>query len=120
MRKFALALFLALSTPAAFADVSGTYTKKGGELAIKEGVLGIQFSFSTNVGSHTCSLGEDEQLFARPIDGSRAVWTAEDPVNQCVVLLNFSDRAVQATTKGCEGYCGMNAGGSMAGKYRQK
>lgn len=120
MRTYALALLLALSSPAALAGVTGKYIKKGGALTVKETAQGIQFAFNTSVGTHTCSLGEDEPLFARPVDGSRAAWTSEDPADQCVVLLNFSNRAVQVTTKGCDSYCGMNAAGSMAGRYSQK
>ena len=99
MRSYALALLLALSSPAALAGVTGKYIKQGGELIVKESQQGVQFAFNTNMGAHTCSLGEDEALFARPIDGTRAAWTSEDQADQCVVLLNFSNRAVQVTTK---------------------
>ncbi|WP_368930515.1 hypothetical protein [Achromobacter xylosoxidans] len=120
MRSYALAVLLALTSPAALAGVTGKYNKQGGELIVKESQQGVQFAFNSNVGAHACSLGEDEPLFARPIDGTRAAWTSEDPADQCVVLLHFSNRAVQVTTKGCDSYCGMNAAGSMAGKYSQK
>ncbi|PWV40960.1 hypothetical protein DDK21_12745 [Achromobacter xylosoxidans] len=120
MRSYALAVLLALASPVALAGVTGKYIKQGGELIVKESQRGVQFAFNTNVGAHACSLGDDEPLFARPIDGTRAAWTSEDPTDQCVVLLNFSNRAVQVTTKGCDSYCGMNAAGSMAGKYSQK
>ena len=120
MRSYALAVLLALASPVALAGVTGKYIKQGGELIVKESQRGVQFAFNTNVGAHACSLGDDEPLFARPIDGTRAAWTSEDPTDQCVVLLNFSNRTVQVTTKGCDSYCGMNAAGSMAGKYSQK
>ena len=72
MRSYALALLLALTSPVALAGVTGKYIKQGGELTVKESPQGVQFAFSTNVGAHACSLGEDEPLFARPIDGTRA------------------------------------------------
>jgi hypothetical protein len=120
MKTLLLGTYLALASSAAFADVSGTYLKKGGELDVKNAPQGVQFSINSSAGTHTCSLGEDERLIARPIDGNRAAWTSPDPADQCVVLLNFSNGAVQVTTKGCESYCGVNAVGSMAGKYLRK
>ncbi|WZB74814.1 hypothetical protein WJ972_31690 [Achromobacter insuavis] len=69
MRSYALALLLALSSPAALAGVTGKYIKQGGELIVKESQQGVQFAFNTNVGASCMQPGEDEPLFARPIDG---------------------------------------------------
>lgn len=120
MKNLFLGILLAVAGSAAQADVTGTYLKKGGELDVKNVSQGVQFSINSSAGTHTCSLGEDETLIARPVDGNRAAWTSSNPADQCVVLLNFSNGAVQVTTKGCEGYCGVSAAGSMAGRYLRR
>jgi hypothetical protein len=54
------------------------------------------------------------------IDAKSAAFTPEDKSDKCVAILNFAGGGLKVTSKDCDGYCGMNAEGSMDGAYRKK
>lgn len=43
-----------------------------------------------------------------------------DKNNMCVAALNFGGSGHKITTKDCDGYCGLNAGGPMDGVCQRK
>ena len=121
MKKAALFLsFLAVTFAAQADGVTGSYTKKNGVIDIKQNGGDIAFSINSSVDMHACNMGEDDPLIAKVVDGNRAAWTSEDNTETCVVLLTFTPASVKVTTKDCDGYCGMNAVGSMDGVYKRK
>lgn len=107
--------FTVLVTTNALADFSGEYGKKNSVVEVKQQGKAVKFSVNSSVGQNTCDL----EGTATMIDATSAAYTPEDKSDICVALLNFSGGGLKVTTKGCDGYCGLNAGGSMDGSYRK-
>ncbi len=109
MRTFAV-LALALVSTLAAAD---TYTKRGAEAEIARAGDKVNFTIASTAGQARCEL----EGVAEAIDQNRYAWTDADPKDRCVAVLNLNGGKLAVTTKGCEGYCGVGAAGSMDGAY---
>lgn len=118
MQAMKIAGFLALVAAAlpsvAFADIGGTYSKKNSVAEIKQQGNSVEFSINSSANQNVCEL----EGVAAMIDENRAAYTSGDGAEKCVAVLNFSGGQLVVTTKGCEGYCGLNAAGSMDGSYK--
>lgn len=110
---FGLAVLVATN---AFADFSGEYTKKNAAVDVKLQGRAVNFSINSSVGQNVCNLDGTAVM----MDAKSAAYTPEDNSNKCVVLFDFSGGRLKVTTKDCDGYCGLNAGGSMDGSYRKE
>jgi hypothetical protein len=101
--------------------LSSNYT---GEYAKDNGGVGIEiisnnqmkFWINTVVDTNPCNIGEDGGVVTN-FDKNHAKFTGD---NDCVVEFNFENNKVKISTKNCDGYCGMNAVGSMDGEYVKK
>lgn len=117
MKKVLISLGLTIFvTTNAFADFSGEYVKKNSGVDVKQQGNTVNFSINSSVGQNACNL----EGTAMMIDAKSAAFTPEDKSNMCVVLFDFAVGRLKVTTKECDGYCGMNAEGSMDGSYRKK
>lgn len=94
---------------------SGYYQKSDGGIDLKVTGKKIQFSINSVVGDHPCNL----EGVATMIDGHRAAYSPESPSDMCAVVLAFAPGQVRVTTRDCDGYCGLNAVGSMDGVYNK-
>jgi len=115
MKKILIGLTFLVATNV-FADVSGEYIKKNGVVELKQQGKTVEFSINSSVGQNVCNL----EGTAVMINANRADYTPEDKSDKCVAVLNFSGSGLKVTTKGCDEYCGLNAGGSMDGSYQKK
>lgn len=115
MKKVLIGLTVFVATNV-FADVSGDYVKKNAGVDVKQQGKAVEFSISSSVGQNVCNL----EGTAVMIDANRAAYTPEDKSDKCVAVLNFVGNGLKVTTKDCDEYCGLNAGGSMDGSYQKK
>ena len=104
------------SSQVALADVSGEYMKKNGVVEVKQSGQMLNFSINSSVGAHVCNLDGAAIM----IDAKRAAYTPDDKTNMCAAVLDFTGGILKLTTKDCDGFCGMNASGSMDGTYKKK
>ena len=117
MKKVLIGLGLTiLVTTNAFAEFSGEYVKKNAGVDVKQQGDSVNFSINSSVGQNACNL----EGTAVMIDAKSAAYTPEDKSDKCVALFNFAGGKLKVKTKDCDGYCGMNAEGSMDGSYRKK
>lgn len=99
-------------------DYTGEYSKKNGGVSVQ--IISknqIKFFINTVVGMNPCNIGEDGGVVATFIDKNRATFKGED---NCVVEFKFEKNKLKIATKNCDGYCGLNAAGSMDGEYIKK
>lgn len=111
--KVALSAALWIWTGMAFAE---EYSKQNAVADVSRNGASVEFSINSSVGQNGCNMDG----VARMIDDSRATYTSGDGADKCVAVLNFSGGQLAVTTKGCEGYCGLNASGSMDGMYKAR
>ena len=117
LKQLIVVAVLALTGLGALAQSPTEYRKKNGVVEIgAPSSSAIPFSISSAVGQNACSVEGKAEI----IDANRAGFTSNDLSDKCVVLLNFSGRSVQVTTKDCESSCGNGAAGSMDGLYRRR
>lgn len=109
-----LPLVVAFAPVIALADIGGSYAKKNAIAEIKQQGKSVEFSINSSANQNVCEL----EGVAAMIDENRAAYTSGDGADKCVAVLNFSGGQLVVTTKGCEGYCGLNAAGSMDGSYK--
>lgn len=114
--KHFLALTVAIIPAIAFADVSGSYSKKNAVAELKQQGKAVEFSINSSVGQNICEI----EGVAAMIDDNRAAFTPGDKSDKCVAVLNFTGGQLKVTTKDCDNYCGLNAAGSMDGQYKKK
>ena len=120
-------VFMLLVTTHAFADVSGVYEKKNGEIKISEQPSGkIAFSldsyavFNANTGDvRLCQLKGVAQMSG---DQKKAVAVLVDEYSneKCVVTMDFKGKSLRISTDNCSSHCGAGAERSMPGVYRRK
>lgn len=100
----------AATTPDGFVK----YAKADGELLIKKTGDQAQFKITSSRDQHSCemegtaTMSSDTQATYKP-----------DAKDQCTVRLKFGSGQVEVTTQACDGFCGMQAGGSMDGTYKR-
>lgn len=109
-----LSLVVAFMPVMALADIGGSYAKKNAAAEIKQQGKSVEFSINSSANQSACEL----EGVAAMIDDNRAAYTSGEGSDKCVAVLNFSGGQLVVTTKGCEGYCGLNAAGSMDGTYK--
>lgn len=95
---------------------AGEYSKQNAVANASRNGASVEFSINSSVGQNGCNMDGVAQM----IDDSRAAYTSGDGADKCVAVLNFSAGQLAVTTKGCEGYCGLNAAGSMDGIYKAR
>lgn len=115
MKKILIGLVILVATNA-FADFSGEYVKKNAGVDVTQQGEAVKFSINSSVGQDACNL----EGAAVMIDAKSAAYTSDDKSDKCVAILNFAGSGLKVTTKDCDGYCGINAGGSMDGVYKKK
>ena len=96
------------------ADFTGEYVRENAAVDVKQNGKAIDFSINSVVGQHPCNLEGTAVL----IDANRAAYTPKDKSDKCVAILKFVFGGLTVMTKDCEGYCGLNAAGSMDGNYK--
>ena len=111
-----LALTVAIIPAIAFADISGSYSKKNAVAELKQQGKAVEFSINSSVGQNLCMLDG----VAVMIDKNSAAYTPDEKSDMCVAVLNFTGGQLKVTTKDCDSYCGLNAAGSMDGQYKKK
>jgi hypothetical protein len=102
-------------------DFTGEYENKYSLATVTQKGNSIKFSISSSFGQNSC----DIEGIAKMVDKNRAAYTnPTDSEDNCVIVLNFNPgvegMALKITTKECDGYCGLNAAGSMDGLYIKK
>lgn len=111
--KNALILVALLACGAAAAQDVERFQKRDAEVKLIRANGGIGFKMQSQRGQNTCEI-EGRAEF---VDATRAAYTSATPGDQCVALLNFKGKTLTVTTKGCDGYCGLNAAGTLDGNY---
>ena len=116
MKKMTATLILMLMTTAVNA---AEYVKLDAGLSLKPQGENMAFSINSSYGdaSGVCNL----EGVAQPIPvgkGQKHRWGWSDSNSQCVAIISEDKNGKMAvSTKGCDGYCSMNAVGSMDGRY---
>ncbi|YCI27602.1 acyl-CoA dehydrogenase [Erwinia sp. PK3-005] len=119
MKKTVIALVLAaIALPA----IAAQYAKPGAVLTLKPMNGNAEFSInaSTKDGSGICNMdGTAQQIAAGENQKRRWIWN--DSSSQCVAVLSeMHNGKTSVMTRGCEGYCGASAAGTMDGQYSKK
>jgi hypothetical protein len=98
---------------------TGRYKKKNGLIDMQSlPAQQLRFRLNTVVGMHPCNIGEDGDAQAVIVAPNRAVFNDGE---ECEMEFLFeNDRLKVTATNGCDGYCGMNAVGSIDGTYIKK
>ncbi|GAJ63829.1 acyl-CoA dehydrogenase [Edwardsiella piscicida] len=116
MKKTTAALILMLMTTAVNAH---EYVKPDAGLTLTPQGENMAFSINSSYGdeSGVCNL----EGVAQPLPagkGQKHRWGWSDSSSQCVAVISEDKNGkMTVSTKGCDGYCGMNAVGSMDGRY---
>lgn len=117
MKKLLICLsFSVFATTNAFADVGGEYVNKNAEVDVTQKGKEVKFSINSAVGMQACELKGAAEM----INANNATYKSTDNSDKCVVILTFAGNQLKVKTKDCDGYCGMDAAGSMDGTYRKK
>lgn len=119
MNRKLLALWMAAITlPAAAAQ----YVKPGAVLTLNLGQNNAEFNInaSTGDGSGVCNMkGTAQQIAAGESQKHRWIWN--DNASQCVVIISeLNNGKTSVMTRGCEGYCGASAAGTIDGLFNKK
>lgn len=91
------------------ADVTGTYTMKGGEVRVQQANGKIRFSVSA---SHAANVGEVSGEAPLAADAA----TYADPENDCALAFKFSGETLVVSQ---DGTCGMGLNVSGSGTYKR-
>ncbi|WP_318356485.1 acyl-CoA dehydrogenase [Enterobacter sp.] len=117
-RKLLALLMAAITLPVAAAQ----YVKPGAVLTLNPGKGNAEFSInaSTRNGSGVCNMeGTAKQIAAGERQKRRWVWN--DNTSQCVVIISeLNNGKTSVMTRGCEGYCGASAAGTIDGLFNKK
>ena len=89
------------------------FKKRDAEVLLVRANGGVGFKMRSQRGQNTCEL-EGRAEFVTP---TSAAYTSNDMSDACVAVMNFKDGKLTVTTKGCNGRCGLNAGGTIDGVY---
>ncbi|UXI69422.1 hypothetical protein [Tahibacter amnicola] len=76
---------------------------------------GFHFHVNTVVDVYPC----DVEGFATGSASAHARFHIEEGALSCTMEFSFHDDQLTLDTRGCDGYCGMRAAGSMDGTYRR-
>lgn len=117
-RKLLVLLMVTIALPAAATQ----YVKPGAVLTLNPGKSNVEFNInaSTGDGSGVCNIeGTAQQIAAGERQKRRWVWN--DNTSQCVAVISeLKNGKASVMTRGCEGYCGASAAGSMDGLFNKK
>ncbi|WP_370619719.1 acyl-CoA dehydrogenase [Citrobacter meridianamericanus] len=117
-RKLLASLMAAITLPVAAAQ----YVKPGAVLTLNPGKGNAEFNInaSTGDGSGVCNMdGTAQQIAAGESQKRRWVWN--DNASQCVAVISeMNNGKASFKTRGCEGYCGAPAAGTMDGIFNKK
>jgi len=109
-----------LANTNAMTNFVGKYVKENAEVDIKLQEGKVDFSINSAVEMNACSLEGKALPMSPQSAGYSAAFATGDKSNTCVARFDFTDGGLTVTTKDCDGYCGMNAAGSMDGPYQKK
>lgn len=109
-----------VATTNAMGNFVGEYVKENAGVDIKLQGEAVNFSINSVVGESACNLDGKALAMSAQSAGYSAAFATGDKSNACVARFDFSGRGLVVTTKDCDGYCGMNAVGSMDGSYQKK
>ncbi|GAB7258897.1 acyl-CoA dehydrogenase [Kosakonia radicincitans] len=118
MKKMTAALILMLMTTTVNA---AEYVKPDAGLSLTSQGENMAFSINSSYGdaSGICNL----EGVAQPLPdgkGQKHRWGWKDSNSQCVAVISEDNNGkMNVSTKGCDGYCGMSAVGSMDGPYHR-
>ncbi|EGH3470786.1 acyl-CoA dehydrogenase [Salmonella enterica] len=117
-RKLLALLMVTITLPVAAAQ----YVKPGAVLTLNPGKGNAEFNInaSTGNGSGVCNMdGTAQEIAAGESQKRRWVWN--DKTSQCVAVINeMNNGKASFKTRGCEGYCGASAAGTMDGLFDKK
>lgn len=117
-RKLLALLMAAITLPVAAAQ----YVKPGAVLTLHPGQNNAEFNInaSTGDGSGVCNIeGTAQQIATGKNQKHRWVWN--DKTSQCVAVISeMNNGKASFMTRGCEGYCGASAAGTMDGLFNKK
>lgn len=119
MRRVILAALI-LSTSAL--ATATEYVKPDGSLSLIAEGSGIEFSINaaTKDATGICNMDGSAQSIGIG-ENQKHRWVYNDNSSQCVAVIGEQNSGkVTVMTKGCEGYCGISAAGSMDGIYQIK
>ncbi|CNK53999.1 Uncharacterised protein [Yersinia pseudotuberculosis] len=119
MKRVILATLL-LSTSALV--TAADYVKPNGALTLAAGGNGVKFSINaaSKDASGICNMEGSAQYIGAG-ENQKHRWVYNDKSSQCVAVISEQNHGkIKVITKGCEGYCGLAATGSMDGIYRKK
>ncbi|POT59255.1 acyl-CoA dehydrogenase [Citrobacter amalonaticus] len=117
-RKLIALLMVAITLPAAATQ----YVKSGAVLTLNPAEDNAEFSVnaSTEDGSGVCNMDGT----AKPIDAGenqKRRWVWNDNASPCVAVFGeMNNGKASVMTRGCEGYCGASATGTMDGLFNPK
>ncbi|EAA7512471.1 acyl-CoA dehydrogenase [Salmonella enterica] len=98
------------------------YVKPGAVLTLNPGKGNAEFNInaSTGDGSGVCNMeGTSQQIAAGESQKRRWVWN--DNTSQCVAVISeLNNGKASVMTRGCEGYCGISAAGTMDGLFNKQ
>ena len=117
-RKLLVLLMVAIALPA----VAAQYVKPGAVLTLNPGKGNAKFNInaSTGDGSGVCNMeGTANQIAAGESQKRRWIWN--DNTSQCVAVISeLKNGKTSIITRGCEGYCGASAAGTMDGLFNKQ
>lgn len=117
-RKLLALLMAAITLPVAAAQ----YVKPGAVLTLnpEKGNAEFNINASTGDGSGVCNIeGTAQQIAAGESQKRRWLWN--DKTSQCVAVISeMNNGKTNFMTRGCEGYCGASAAGTMDGLFNKK
>jgi hypothetical protein len=111
----ALSVSILMSTNA-FADFSGKYAKKNATVAVSQEGNEFTFSLNSSMGMHACDM-EGRAIITK---AGHALYKTADDLSHCEAIFELAGNKLTVRTRECDGYCGMNASGTMDGAYRKK
>ncbi|MFM2408896.1 MAG: hypothetical protein RL358_1638 [Pseudomonadota bacterium] len=104
----------------AITDFSGTYVKENAEIEVKQTGQIVNFSINSVVGQNSCNLEGRAVVMGSLSTSFSAASSTDDKSNKCIARFDLASSGLTVITKDCDGYCGMNAEGSMDGLYQKK
>ena len=117
-RKLLALLMVTITLPVAAAQ----YVKPGAVLTLHPGQNNAEFNInaSTGDGSGVCNMeGTAQQIAAGESQKRRWVWN--DNASECVAVISeLKNGKASVMTRGCEGYCGISAAGTMDGLFNKQ
>ena len=117
-RKLLALLMAAMTLPAAAAQ----YVKPGAVLTLHPGQNNAEFNInaSTGDGSGVCNMEGTAQQIAVG-ESQKRRWAWNDNTSQCVAVISeLKNGKASVMTRGCEGYCGISAAGTMDGLFNKQ